>query len=289
MKDEKTNNMENYKRMNVVTEEQFVPQLKAFFSKPQTQPLVLFYMRNFDSYYQATLERVADSVYGPGKTKTIVLDHGISEENFNHIGILSSLPQRIYKLRTPPICNGYDEVTLYAEKLAKESGKHVVLMIPDANDVVEESMNSHKLYYFDEAAKHFLAWQERAQVWVADCQQSYRQKRQVFLAYQSHGILDMLKKWSEQGRMDDILRVVDDNSLLNEAYTQYVNAQRELPGMLKCSEYNEKLITAEEDTEYGKILVIKSETLEETEGKVRYYVTARWSRMTRELKFVTNQ
>ena len=89
--------------------------------------------------------------------------------------------------------------------------------------------------------------------------------------------------------MDDILRVVDDNRLLNEAYTQYVNAQRELPGMLKCSEYNEKLITTEEDTEYGKILVIKSETLEGTEGKVRYYVTARWSRMTRELKFVTNQ
>lgn len=247
---------------------------------------MLFYKRYFDSYYRATLERVANSIFGAGKMKTIALDHGLSEDIFHHIGILSNLPQKLYELRTPPICNGYDEVTLYADKLAKASGKHVVLMIPVANDLAEESLYSHKLHYFDDAATLFLAWQERAQIWVADCQHSYRQKRQVFLAYQSHGLLDMLKEWSKKGRMSDILRAVDDNSFLNEAYMQYVNAQTELPDILKCSEYDEKLITTVEDTEYGKILDIKSETLEETEGKERNHVTAKWSRITRELKLV---
>ena len=288
MKDEKTNNMENNKKMNVVTEEQFVSKLEAFFSNPQSQPLVMFYKRFFDSYYQETLDRVTDSVFGAGKMKTIVLDHGVSEEIFHRIDILSNLPQKVFELRTFPICNGYDEVTLYAEKLAKASGKHIVLMVPVINDLVDESLYSHKLHYFDAAAKLFLAWQERAQVWVADCQQCYRRKQQVFLAYHSHGILDMLKEWSEQGRKDDILKAVDDNSFLNEAYSHYVNAQTGLPGILKCTEYNEQLITTEEDTEYGKIVNIKSETLEATEGKERYYVTAKWCRMTRELKLVTN-
>lgn len=275
--------METNTKMKIVGEEQFVPMLKAFCSKPQTQPLVIFYLHTFNSYIHQTVGQVADSVFGDGRMKNILLSEGHSQ-----IDMLSELPHKLYELYTRPLCDGYDAETLYAEKLAKASGKHVVLMVPVINDLVDESLYSHKLHYFDAAAKLFLAWQERAQVWVADCQQCYRRKQQVFLAYHSHGILDMLKEWSEQGRKDDILKAVDDNSFLNEAYSHYVNAQTGLPGILKCTEYNEQLITTEEDTEYGKIVNIKSETLEATEGKERYYVTAKWCRMTRELKLVTN-
>ena len=94
----------------------------------------------------------------------------------------------------------------------------------------------------------------------------------------------MLKAWSEEGRLDDILKTLKDNAFLNDAYTRYVAAQTNLPSVLKCSEFNERLISEEKETEYGTILTIKAESLEETTDNEHRMVTARWRRATTELK-----
>ena len=216
--------------------------------------------------------------------KNILLSEGHSQ-----IDMLSELPHKLYGLYTRPLCDGYDAETLYAEKLAKASRKHVVLMIPVINDLITESLYSHKLLYYDDAAKLFLAWKERAQVWVADFKQYYNAKRQVFLGYQSRGVLDMLKEWSEKGKMDDILKAVSDNVYLNEAYTQYVR-KTDLPGILKCAEFHEELFTSEEETPYGKILTIELHSLSRGSGKdLDYFFLKNKYRMTTELKLTLPQ
>lgn len=276
--------METNTKMKIVGEEQFVPMLKAFCSKPQTQPLVIFYLHTFNSYIHQTVGQVADSVFGDGRMKNILLSEGHSQ-----IDMLSELPHKLYGLYTRPLCDGYDAETLYAEKLAKASRKHVVLMIPVINDLITESLYSHKLLYYDDAAKLFLAWKERAQVWVADFKQYYNAKRQVFWGYQSRGVLDMLKEWSEKGKMDDILKAVSDNVYLNEAYTQYVR-KTDLPSILKCAEFHEELFTSEEETPYGKILTIELHSLSRGSGKdLDYFFLKNKYRMTTELKLTLPQ
>lgn len=274
--------MENKKRMQVLPEDRFSTMLENFCSSAQTQPLVIFYNRYFLNPYLRLVEKTANTIFGDGKLKVFSLDNVALGDIDRYIAILSNLPHRMIELRTPPICDGYDEVIFIAEKLAKASGKHVLLMVPDTNNIIEESMGSSKLYYYDYAATTFQAWRERAQVWVADCPKTYGRTRQVYLTSQRHGILDMLKEWSENGRINDIFRAVNDNTFLNEAYTQYVAALTDLPSILKCSEFNEKLLMEETETEYGKIMTIKAESLVEVEGKERRIIS--WKRFTTELK-----
>lgn len=300
MKEEKTNNMENNKKMKVVSARQFTDMIREICSKSQSLPLVVFCEGRDESFLQRKMECVSDTVFGDGMMKTILLENGYTMDSDHQIDILSLLPHQLYLLRTPPICDGYDEVTLYAEKLTKASGKHVVLMVPVTNELIK-STGVYKLQYIDHAAKTFQAWRGRAQVWVFDSL-SYKEKRQIFLTYQSHGVLDMLKEWSEAGKMDDILRAVDgikvshlnthivENAFLNEAYTQYVNARKDLPGTVKCAEFHEELFTSEEDTEYGKILTIESQSLSRGGGKdLDYFFLKNKYRMTTELKLTLPQ
>ena len=276
--------MENNKRMQVVPEERFGTMLEDFLSSPQIQPLVIFYNRYYLNPYLRLVEKTSNTVFGDGKIKVFSLENMTNGDMTHQIAMLSELPHKMIELRTPPICSGYDEEILFAEKLAKASKKHVVLMIPETNDIAEESMGSRILYYYDHAAMAFQAWSERALVWVADCPKTYARTRQVYLSCQSHGVLDMLKAWSEEGKADAILKAVSDSTFLNETYTQYVATQTDLPSVLKCSEFNERLIKEEMETEYGTILTIKAESLENTEGKEQRIIMARWRRATTELK-----
>lgn len=158
MKEEKTNNMENDKKMKAVSARQFTDMIREICSKPQGLPQVVFCEGRDESFLQRKMECVSDTVFGDGMMKTILLENGYTMGSDHNIDILSLLPHQLYLLRTPPICDGYDEVTLHAEKLVKTSGKHVVLMVPVTNDLIVESIGKYKLLYIDHAAKTFLAW-----------------------------------------------------------------------------------------------------------------------------------
>ena len=123
-------------------------------------------------------------------------------------------------------------------------------------------------------------------VWVADSPCGYGQTRQAYLACLKAGVLDMIRTWSEAGRMDDIRKVLDNVDRLNETYRQYVCAREDLPYIVKYADFDERLMVQTDDTEFGRVTCLKAVNLEDIGGAARRCVSAPWRRVTRELKLV---
>ena len=112
----------------------------------------------------------------------------------------------------------------------------------------------------------------------------YGQTRQAYLACLKAGVLDMIRTWSEAGRMDDIRKVLDNVDRLNETYRQYVCAREDLPYIVKYADFDERLMVEVADTDFGQVKCLKAVNLEDIGGAARRCISAPWRRVTRELK-----
>ena len=137
-------------------------------------------------------------------------------------------------------------------------------MITDKNRLSDNGFFTRKFYYRDVATETFLAWRGRVDAWVADYPTGYGQTRQVYLAFLKAGVLDMMKTWMEEGQTQNILKAINNNGWLNDAYRQYVCSRVDLPDVLKHATFAEQLLVSEEETGNGRLTTIKVESMENT-------------------------
>ncbi len=279
--------MNNKELVQVIPQEDFPKRLEAFCSENQNMPLAVFYNSFVTQSYdpRKTVTDVSQRVFGrPGLMKKVTFDDKFLKEMEEQIAYLKALPQQLIQILSGACYDGYDHVMLFAERLVQSSGKHVVVMLPEKNWITEESLGSRKIYYNDPATETLLTWRGRVEVWQADRPTCYGQTRQVYLACMKAGVLDMLKTWSEEGRREDILKAINDRNWLNETYRQYVCLRDDVPYLLKYATFDEHLIVEDMDNEYGKVMCIKADNLENTGGIECRCVNSPWRRLTKELR-----
>lgn len=276
--------MEKKRMVHIVRQENLSQELERFCTERSTVPLIMFYnsfvTKNY--YPLQTIENVSNKLFGLGRIKKLSYDCNDYSVMDKQIEFLKALPQQLFVLQCGSRIGGYDGVVLYAERLLKTTGKHVIAMIDDKNRISQQRLLSGNIRYVDNVVETFLTWRERAQVWMADRTECYCETRQVFLGLKKHGILDMLKEWSEKGRDEELSQALTDNKFLNEAYQQYVDKSEELNYLLKYADFDERLLIEEQPTEYGTVLSIKAESIETGGGGELRRFSARW--VTRELK-----
>lgn len=274
--------MEKKKMVHVIRQENIPQELERFCTERPTLPLIMFYDTCVtpDYYPMKTMEEVSAEVFGLGQMKKVSYECNNISSMDKQIEFLKELPQQLFVVQCGPRLGGYDGVVLYAERLMKTTGKHVIAMIADGNSIQQKTLLSSKISYADVVVETFLTWQGRTQVWVADRTACYRERQQVYLGRINHGIIDMLKSWSEEGRKADVMMAVADNKFLNEAYKRYIDSCEDIPYMLKYTDFDERLITEEQATEYGTILSIKADSIEAGGA----YLASKYRFVKRELK-----
>lgn len=272
--------------MHIVRQEKLSQELERFCSVPQTLPLIMFYDTFVTEHYypRETVSAVASKVLGEGSVKTITYQQTNYSDMMQKIAFLKALPQKLFMLTCKTRISDYDDVALFAESLAKATGKHVIAMIDDKNKIVEDGFGSRKLTYWDNVVDTFVTWHERALVWFADRTGCYGETRQVYLACLKYSLLDMLKEWSEKDMKDEVARALEDSEYMNTQYLQYVCSKPDMPYVLKHGDFDERLLVEETVTEYGPVLTIKVENLESTGGIECRLVHTRWRRVNPELK-----
>lgn len=279
--------MEKNDQVKVVSQERLPLMMENFCKESQPQPLAVFYSPYGNGNWpMCVIGEMADRVFGLGSIKVLTFRDNMLDDMNRQAAILKTLPHQLIVIGCSPRTDGYDYALLFAEQIVKQTGKHVVVMIADSNSFTDESIGSRKLYYLDPATETLLSWRGRVKVWVADSPCGYGQTRQAYLACLKAGVLDMIKAWSEAGRMDDIRKVLDNADRLNETYRQYVCAREDLPYIVKYADFDERLMVQTDDTEFGRVTCLKAVNLEDIGGAARRCVSAPWRRVTRELKLV---
>ena len=279
--------MEKNDQVKVVSQERLPLMMENFCKESQPQPLAVFYSPYGNGNWpMCVIGEMADRVFGLGSIKTLTFRDNMLDDMNRQAAILKTLPHQLIVIGCNPRTDGYDYALLFAEQVVKQTGKHVVVMIADSNSFTDESIGSRKLYYLDPATETLLSWRGRVKVWVADSPCGYGQTRQAYLACLKAGVLDMIKAWSEAGRIDDIRKVLDNVDRLNETYRQYVCAREDLPYIVKYADFDERLMVQTDDTEFGRVTCLKAVNLEDIGGAARRCVSAPWRRVTRELKLV---
>ena len=255
---------EKKEMVHVIRQENIPQELERFCTERPDLPLVMFYDTYVtpDYYPMGTVEEVSNNVLGLGQMKKVSYECGNMSSMDRQIEFLKELPQQLFVVKCGPRLGGYDGVVLYAERLMKTTGKHVIAMIADGNSIIQGSLVASKISYADVVVETFLTWRGRTKVWVADRTACYRERQQVYLGRINHGVIDMLKSWSEEGRKEDVMKAVADSKYLNEAYKRYVDGCKDIPYLLKYTDFDERLITEEQATEYGTVLSIKADSIE---------------------------
>ena len=258
--------MEKQDFLEVISQENLFHKLESFCSERRTRPLIIFYNSYVNDHYdpEKTLEEVSEKNFGIGQMK-VVNSCGKSFSAINEqVAYLKALPQKLIQIRSYSYEGIYDHVMLLAELLAKQTGKYIVAMITDKNRLSDNGFFTRKFYYHDVATETFLAWRGRVDAWVADYPTGYSQTRQVYLAFLKAGVLDMMKTWMEEGQTQNILKAINNNGWLNDAYRQYVCSRVDVPDVLKHATFAEQLLVSEEETENGRVTTIKVESMENT-------------------------
>ena len=279
--------MNNKELLQVISQEDFPSRMEAFCSEKQQLPLAVFYNSFVTDNYnpRKTVTDVSTQVFGrPGLMKKITYDERLFKEMDDQIAYLKALPQQLIQIISSIYYDGYDHVMLFAERLVQSSGKHVVVMVPEKNEIIDESFGARNIYYNDIATDTLLTWRGRAEVWQADRPSCYGQTRQVYLACLKASMLDMLKTWLEEGRKEDILKAVDDRKWLNETYRQYVCSRNNVPYLLKHATFDERLLVDEMETENGKVIRIKVENMENARCIEYQCLNDPWRRIPKELE-----
>ena len=175
--------------LHVFTYDKHEMVLEEYFLLPRKKPLVVFcdFRYNSKEVYNNQICVIGENIFGKGMVRPLRFNSKNLADLEAQIPMLTSIPQKalviLYNGRG--LQNGYDHVILLAEKLLAASGKHVVLICDNRNEV-----DKYSLEYRSYAEPTFDTWKERIFACVLDnCENDFVYNRELYNAIKGCGYI----------------------------------------------------------------------------------------------------
>ena len=169
--------------------------IDEFFLSERKKPMIIMHDDN-DSIV-ADLRKVAEGILGKGMVKNITIKQEDIFAFETSITRLSEMPQKAIEINYTGSGNegGFDDIILLAERLATESGKHVVTFCTCINalGILRQTQEpaSNRLTYCSWAEECFDTWHKRVHILVADNEsKDFTRRHELYRASQSEGYID---------------------------------------------------------------------------------------------------
>ena len=184
--------------LQVIREERLYELIDEFFLTERKKPMIIMHDDN-DSIV-ADLRKVAEGVLGKGMVKSITIRQEDIFAFETSISRLAEMPQKAIEINYAGSgCEGgFDDIILLAERLATESGKHVVVFCACVNALGKDGNNC--LTYCSWAEECFDTWHKRVHILVADNEsKNFARRQELYKASQYEGYIDKALAAFEKG------------------------------------------------------------------------------------------
>ena len=181
--------------------------IDEFFLSERKKPMVIIHEDNYSIV--ADLRKVAENILGKGMVKSITIRQEDIFAFETSISRLSDMPQKGFE-----ICytgsgseGGFDDIILLAERLATESGKHIVVLCTCINSLDKD--NNNKLTYCSWAEEYFDTWHERVHMFVADNEKKdFAHRQELYKASQGAGYIDLALAAFKKGNNEEAGKIL---------------------------------------------------------------------------------
>lgn len=181
--------------LQVIRAERLHELIDEFFLSERKKPLII--MHDDNDCIVADLRKVAEDILGKGMVKSITIKQEDIFAFETSITRLSEMPQKAIEINYTGSGSegGFDDIILLAERLATESGKHVVVFCTCINELdilrhAQEPVNN-RLTYCSWAEECFDTWHKRVHILVADNEsKDFARRQELYKASQCEGYID---------------------------------------------------------------------------------------------------
>ncbi|MCQ2093819.1 MAG: hypothetical protein MJY81_02355 [Bacteroidaceae bacterium] len=193
--------------LQVIRAERLRELIDEFFLSERMKPMII--MHDSNDCIVADLRKVAEDVLGKGMVKSITIKQEDIFAFETSIARLSKMPQKTIEINYTGSGNegGFDDIILLAERLATESGKHVVVFCTCINALgilrqAQEPANN-RFTYCSWAEECFDTWHKRVHILVADNEsKDFARRQELYKASQGEGYIDRALAAFEKGDND---------------------------------------------------------------------------------------
>ena len=177
-------------KLHTVSPSQTMDVVEEFFLIPRKKPLVVFYSVARSRNLPRFVCKKGEEIYGKGMVRKIRLEP--AELMHFEFGVMSlaKMPQKVVVI----ICTmarDYNTHVLIAERLAAESGKHVVLLCLDPIHI--PTLPNGQVVLKSLALSTFNSWNQRAHIFIADdIEKRFAYLIELFQAIRGKGYMDRI-------------------------------------------------------------------------------------------------
>lgn len=187
--------------LQVIRAERLHELIDEFFLSERKKPMII--MHDDNDCIVANLRKVAEDVLGKGMVKNITIKQEDIFAFETSIPRLSEMPQKAIEInyKGSGSDGGFDDIILLAERLATESGKHVVVFCTCINALDKDADN--ELTYCSCAEECFDTWNKRVHILVTDNEsKDFARRQELYKASQREGYVDRALSAFETGDND---------------------------------------------------------------------------------------
>ena len=177
-------------KLHTVSPSQTMDVVEEFLLMPRKKPLVVFYSGARNRNLPRLVCKKGEEIYGKGMVRNMRLE----PEELMHfeLGVMSlaKMPQKVVVIKCT-MARDYNSHVLIAERLAQESGKHVVLLCLDPIHI--PTLPNGQVVLKSLALSTFNSWNQRAHIFIADdIEKRFAYLIELFHAIKGKGYMDRI-------------------------------------------------------------------------------------------------
>ena len=177
-------------KLHTVLPSQTMDVVEEFLLMPRKKPLVVFFSGARNRNLPRLVCKKGEEIYGKGMVRRIVLEP--AELMHFELGVMSlaKMPQKVVVIKCT-MARDYNSHVLIAERLAQESGKHVVLLCLDPIHI--PTLPNGQVVLKSLALSTFNSWNQRAHIFIADdIEKRFAYLIELFHAIKGKGYMDRI-------------------------------------------------------------------------------------------------
>lgn len=177
-------------KLHAVLPRQTMDVVEEYLLMPRKKPLVIFYSGARSRNLPRLVYKKGEEIYGEGMVRKIRLEP--AELMHFEFGVMSlaKMPQKVVVIKCT-MARDYNTHVLIAERLAEESGKHVVLLCLDPIHI--PTLPNGKVVLKSLAVSTFNSWNQRAHIFIADdVEKRFAYLIELYQAIKGKGYMDRI-------------------------------------------------------------------------------------------------
>ena len=177
-------------KLHTVSPSQTMDVVEEYLLMPRKKPLVVFYSGVRSRNLPRFVCKKGEEIYGEGMVRNIRLEP--AELMHFEFGVMSlaKMPQKVVVIKCT-MARDYNSHVLIAERLAAESGKHVVLLCFDPIHI--PTLPNRRVVLKSLAVSTFNSWNQRAHIFIADDKEKrFAYLIELFQAIKGKGYMDRI-------------------------------------------------------------------------------------------------